>query len=105
VPAVNHIVEGVGGGWLVTVLLDLAQAYVVNNEELGNRPRPESSRIRAIGEPGMKVVEEVDAAGVAQADALLASAHAERLEQVALHRFDVALILRSVASRLSWIRS
>jgi len=38
----------------------------------------------------MKVVEEVDATGVAQADALLAGAHAERLEQVALAGAGIA---------------
>jgi hypothetical protein len=37
-----------GGGGLVGVLLDLAEADVVNDEELGERPRLESPGIGAI---------------------------------------------------------
>src|SRR5215211_2483649 len=84
VSAIDQIVEGVGGGRLVAVLLDLAEAHVVDDEELGGGPRLETAGIGAIGEPGVEVVEQVDAAGVAQAEALLAGAQAERLEEVAL---------------------
>jgi hypothetical protein len=84
VPAIDQVVQSVSGGGLVAVLLDLAKAYVVNDQELSNCPRLESPGIGAVGESGVEVVEQVNAAGVAQADALLAGAQAERFEQVAL---------------------
>ena len=83
-PAIDEVVEGVGGGRLVGALLDLAEADVVDDEEFWARPALEATRVGSVGEPGVEIVEEIDAAGVAHADALLAGAHREGLEEVAL---------------------
>lgn len=86
VPTVDEVVQGVGSGWLVRALLDLAETNVVNDEELGASPALEPARVGAIGEAGVEVVEQVDTASVAHGDALLAGSQAEGLEQVALAR-------------------
>jgi len=65
VAAIDQVVEGVGGGGLVPVLLDLAAACVVDDQEFCGSPRREPLGIGAVGEPGMEIVEQVDAAGVA----------------------------------------
>jgi hypothetical protein len=73
-----------GGRGLVVALLDLAEADVVDDEQLGARPRLEAPGVGVVGEPCVEVVEQVDAAGVAQGDALLAGSQAKGLEDVAL---------------------
>lgn len=83
-PSVDQVVECVCGGGLVALLLHLTEAYVVDDQEFGRRPRLEPAWIGPIGEAGVEVVEEIDATGVTQADALLAGTHAECLEKVAL---------------------
>jgi hypothetical protein len=74
----------VGGGRFVGALLDLAETDVVDDQEVGAGPALEPARVGAVGEAGVEVVEQVDAAGVAHADALLAGAQPEGLEDVAL---------------------
>ena len=89
-PTVDEVVEGVRGGRLVTALLDLTEADVVDDQELRTRPGLEASRVGSVGETRVEVVEEVDAARVAHADPLLARAHPEGLEDVALARAALA---------------
>lgn len=84
VPAVDQIEEGVRGGGLVLVLLDLAEPDVVDDEQLGPRPGLEAARVGAVSEAGVEVVEQVDASGVAHRELLLAGAASEGLEDVAL---------------------
>src|SRR5690606_27040195 len=83
-PAVDQVVEGVGGGRLVVALLDLAETYVVDDEKLGAGPSLESARIRSVGDGGVEIVEEVDAARVTHADPLPAGLEGEGFEDVAL---------------------
>ena len=64
-PAVEEVEEGVGGGGLVVALLDLAEADVVDDEQVGAGPCLEALGVGAVGEAGMEIVEEVDGAGVA----------------------------------------
>jgi hypothetical protein len=84
VPSVDQVEERMGGRGLVVALLDLAEADVVDDEQLGARPRLEAPGVGVVGEPCVEVVEQVDAAGVAQGDALLAGSQAKGLEDVAL---------------------
>ena len=72
------------GGRLVSALLDLAKADVVDDQELGTSPGLETAGVGAVGETGVEVVEEVDAARVAHAHTLLARADGEGLEDMAL---------------------
>lgn len=48
------------------------------------RPSAQAPRVSPVGEPGVQVIEQVDAAGVANGDGLLASAQAEGFEKVTL---------------------
>jgi hypothetical protein len=84
VPAVDEVEEGVGGGRLVVALLHLAEANIVDDEQLGAGPRLEPSGVGGVGEAGVEVIEEIDATGVAEGDALRAGAQAEGLEDEAL---------------------
>ncbi len=84
VASIDEVVEGVCGRRLVTALSDLAEADVIDDEEIGTRPALEAARVRSVGEPGVQVVEEIDAACVAHGDALFARAQTEGLEDVAL---------------------
>ena len=86
VPTVDEVVEGVRGGRLVSALFDLAKAYVVDDQELRTGPGLEATGVGAIGEAGVKIVEEVDATRVAHTETLLACAYAEGLEDVAFAR-------------------
>ncbi len=81
---IDQVVEGVGGGRLVGALLHLAEADVVDDEQVGAGPSLEALGVRPVREASMQVVEEVDAARVAHAEALLARAKSEGLEDVAL---------------------
>jgi hypothetical protein len=89
-PTVDQIVERVRGGRLVGAALDLAEADVVDEQQVGACPSLEASRIGAISETGVEVVEQVDAAGVEHADPDLAGTHGEGLEDVALTSAVVA---------------
>jgi len=90
VAAVDKVVEGVRGGRLLAALLDLTEADIVDDEELGARPTLETAGVGAVGEAGVQVVEEIDAACVAHAEALLAGAQGEGLEEMALARAVLA---------------
>src|ERR1019366_6128212 len=81
---IDEVVEGVRGGRLVAALFDLPETDVIDDEQGGGCPGLEAACVRAIGESCMEVVEQIDAAGVAPADPLLARAEAERLEDVTL---------------------
>jgi hypothetical protein len=84
VPSVDQVEERVGGGGLIALLLELAEAHVVDDEQVGTGPGLEAPGVGAVGEAGVEVVEQVDAAGVAEGEGLLAGAQAEGLEEVAL---------------------
>lgn len=84
VPPIDEVVEGVRSGRLIAALLDLAEADVVNDQELGADPGLEAAGVGAIGEAGVQIVEEIDAAGVAHGEALFAGTEREGLEEVAL---------------------
>lgn len=83
-PAVDQIEEGVRGGGFVLALLDLPETDVVDDQKLGPCPGLEASRVRAVSEASVEVVEQVDASGVAHRELLLAGAATEGLEDVAL---------------------
>src|SRR5690606_19547007 len=57
---------------------------VVDDEKLGAGPSLESARIRSVGDGGVEIVEEVDAARVTHADPLPAGLEGEGFEDVAL---------------------
>jgi hypothetical protein len=84
VSTIDEVVQGVRGGGLVGTLLDLAEADVVDDEERGARPALEAASIGTIGEAGVEIVEQIDAANVAHANPLLACAQGEGLEEVTL---------------------
>ena len=83
VTAVQEIEEHVSGGGLVAGAFDLAEADVVNDEELSTRPAAEAVRVAAVGETCVEVIEQVDAAGVADNDLALTGAKRDGLEQMA----------------------
>lgn len=82
--AVDQVEKRVGGGRLVVALLHLAEADVVDDEEVGASPALEAAGVRVVGEAGVEIVEEIDAPGVADVEHLLAGAAPESLEDVAL---------------------
>lgn len=84
VSSVDEVVERVRCGRLVVALLDLTKADIIDDEELRAGPAFEAPWIRAVGDRGMEIVEEVDTASVTHADALLAGAKGEGFEDVAL---------------------
>lgn len=81
---VDEVEEGVGGGGLVGTFSDLAEADVIDDEQRGASPGLEANGVALIGEAGVQVVEQVDAASVADGELLLAGAQAEGFEDVAL---------------------
>lgn len=83
-PAIEQVVQRVRCGGFIGALLDLAQAHVVDDQEGRACPALEAASVGAVGEAGVEVVDEVDAARVTHLDSLLACAQAERLEDVAL---------------------
>jgi hypothetical protein len=83
-PAVDQVEEGVGGGGLVVALFDLSEADVIDDEQLGLRPRLEASGVGSVGEASVQVVEQVDAPSIAHRELLLAGASGEGLQDVAL---------------------
>ncbi len=84
VTAVDEIVEGVSGGWLVVTLFDLTQADVIDDEQWWCGPSPEPTSVRAVGQSSVQVVEEIDTAGIAHVNSLLACAECKSLEDVTL---------------------
>jgi hypothetical protein len=50
---IDQVIERVGGSRLVAVFFDLAEVYVVDDQELGSGPRFEPPRLGAVGEPGV----------------------------------------------------
>ncbi len=83
-PTVNEIEESVRGRRFVVAFLDLPEAYVIDDEELGGGPALEPARVGTVGETGVEVVEQVDAAGVSHAELTLTGLDAERLQDMAL---------------------
>jgi hypothetical protein len=69
---------------LVLALLHLAEVDVVDDQEIGCGPSLEAALVGGVGEPGVEVVEEVDAAGVADRHLGLAAAQGDGLEDVTL---------------------
>ena len=84
VATIDEVVQRVRGGGLIGAPLDLPQADVIDDEELGACPALEATGIRSIGEAGVEVVEQIDAARVAHVDALFTCAEPEGLEDVTL---------------------
>jgi len=84
VSTVDEVEKGMGGGGLVVALADLAEADVVDDDQVGSGPRAKSTWIGVVGEACMQVVQQIDAAGVADANALLAGTQRKGLEEVAL---------------------
>ena len=76
VPAIEQVVRRVRGGGFIDEVLDLAQAYVVDDQEGRARPALEAASVGAVGEAGVEVVDKVDAARVAPLD--LFRTHASR---------------------------
>jgi hypothetical protein len=81
---VDDVVQRVSSCGFVVALFDLAQSDVVDDQQIGSRPRLEAAWIRTVGESGVQVIEQVDTASVAHADALLARAQGKRFEDVTL---------------------
>jgi hypothetical protein len=84
VPSIHEVVQGMRGGRLIATLLDLAEPDIVNDQEVGASPGLEAAGVGAIGKAGVQIIEEVDAAGVAHGEALLAGTEREGLEEMAL---------------------
>ncbi|HEX2685962.1 MAG TPA: hypothetical protein VHN14_05065 [Kofleriaceae bacterium] len=84
VPPIDEVVEGVSRGRLIATLLDLAEADVVNDQEIRASPGLEAAGVGAIGEAGVEIIEEVEAASVAHGEALFAGTEREGLEEVTL---------------------
>ena len=84
VAAIDEVEEEMGGGGLVIGALELAEADVVDDEEARSAPAVEAARVGAVGEAGIEIVDEIDAAGVADSDVGLAGAQGDGLEEVAL---------------------
>jgi hypothetical protein len=82
--AVEEVEEHVRGGWLVVAPAQLAQPDVVDDEPLGAGPAAQPRGVGAVGEAGVEVVHQVDAAGVARLDLALTGTDDEGLEDVAL---------------------
>ena len=72
VPAVEQVEEDVRGGGLVVAAAKLAEADIVNDEPFRARPAAHPGFVGLIGEAGVQVVDQVDAAGVADLDLALA---------------------------------
>ena len=84
VAQVDEVEQRVGGGGLVGAVAQLAQADVVDDEQLRPCPAPEPLAVGAVGEPGEEIVDEVDAARVAHGEALLAGEEHHGLEKMTL---------------------
>lgn len=84
VACVEHVEEHVRRGGLVVAATELAEADVVDDEPVGADPAAEATRVGLVGEAGVEVVDEIDAAGVADGDLALAGAEREGLQDVAL---------------------
>ena len=74
VAAVDQIEEGVCGSGLVVALLHLTKTYVINDEQVWGGPALEALRVGRVGEAGVEIVEEIDAAGIAHGELHLAGA-------------------------------
>ncbi len=80
---VHQVVERMGSGRLVVAFLHLAEANVVNDQQLDTCPSLEPTSKRTVSESGMQIVKQIDAPRIAHAKALLARAQAEGLQDVA----------------------
>ena len=89
-PSVQEVEEGVGGRGLVVTLLDLAEAHVVDDEQLGCAPAFQALGVAAVSEAREEVVEQVHAARVADRDLLLTCLEPDGLKDVAFPRTALA---------------
>ena len=84
VPAVEQVEEDVGRGGLVVAAAQLPEPDVINDEPLSARPAAHPGFVGLIREPRIKVVNQIDAARIADLDLPLAGAERERLQDMAL---------------------
>src|SRR3954462_12989269 len=84
VPPIDEVVEGMSRGRFIIALLDLAESDGVNLQEIEASPGPEAAVVGAIGEAGVEIIEEIDAASVAHGEALFAGTEREGFEEMAL---------------------
>ena len=82
--AIEEVEEHVRRGGLVVAATQLTEADVVDDEPFSARPAAKSGFVGLICEPGVEVVDQVDAAGVTDLDLPLAGTQRERLQDVAL---------------------
>src|SRR5437016_1796712 len=83
-PLVEQVVEHVRGGGFVVALLDLTEADIIDDEQLGRGPAPQPFVVSVVRDACVEIVDQIDAAGVTDRELLLASAERERLQDVAL---------------------
>ena len=79
---IDEVVEHVGGGRLVAVAADLAEAHIIDDQEDRPTPARDTTLVGAIGETGVGIGEEVDAAGVADIEAGLTGTQGQGLQNV-----------------------
>lgn len=87
---IDEVVDGVGSGGLVVALAHMTETDIIDDEEARTYPGLEAPQVGVVGEAGMEVLKEVDAADIAHGDALLAGTEAYSLEDVTLPRPTVA---------------
>ncbi|MEY4576586.1 MAG: hypothetical protein RL701_1289, partial [Pseudomonadota bacterium] len=80
--SVDDVVERMRGRGFIVALFDLTEPDVVNDQQVRSRPCFESARIRTVRKAGVQVIEQIDAASVAHADALFARAQCKGFEDV-----------------------
>jgi hypothetical protein len=68
VAAVEEVEKRMGRRGLVVPLSDLTEADVVDDEKIGASPAAQTSLVGAIGEASIEVIEEIDAAGIADVE-------------------------------------
>lgn len=78
--AVEQVEQRVGGGRLVVVFTDLAEPDVIDDEQWRAAPGAKPSLISAVSETGIKVIDEIDRAGIAGGDLVVAGAQGNRLQ-------------------------
>ena len=82
--AIKQVEEHVRGGGFVVAAAELTEPDIVNDQPFRTRPFSEPGVVGLIGETRIKIIDQVDAPGVADADLALARTQRERLQDVAL---------------------